>query len=51
MLNEENIKTSRGKTFFPSSVYSILKNKKIRDGRLNEGFKKKISKLRFEYNI
>ena len=30
MLNEENIKTPRGKTFFPSSVYSILK-KKISD--------------------
>jgi len=24
MLNEENIKTPRGKTFFPSNVYSIL---------------------------
>ena len=49
MLNEENIKTPRGKTFFPSSVYSILKKKKIRNDRLNEHFKKKISKLRFEY--
>tara|TARA_B100000767_G_scaffold165192_1_gene154758 strand:- start:139 stop:408 length:270 start_codon:yes stop_codon:yes gene_type:complete len=49
-LNEENIKTSRGKFFYPSSVYSILKKKKIRNGRLNEHFKKKISRLRFEYD-
>jgi len=49
-LNEENIKTSRGKSFYPSSVYSILKKKKIRDERLNQEFKKKISKFWFEYN-
>ena len=49
MLNEESIKTPRGKTFYPSSVYSILKKKKIRGDRLNEKFDKKISKLRFEY--
>jgi hypothetical protein len=49
ILNKENIKTPRGKTFYPSSVYSILKKKKIRNDRLNEHFKKKISKLRFEY--
>ena len=30
-LNEENIKTSRGNAFYPSSVYSILKKKKIRE--------------------
>ena len=50
MLNEESIKTPRGKTFYPSSVYSILKKKKFRDDRLNEKFKKKISRLRFEYD-
>ena len=49
MLNKENIETPRGKTFYPSSVYSILKKKNIRDERLNEEFKKKISRLRFEY--
>ena len=49
-LNEEHIKTSRGKTFYPASVYSILKKKKIRDERLNEEFEKKISKLWFEYD-
>ena len=50
MLNKENIKTPRGKTFYPSSVYSILKKKNIRNERLNEYFKKKISRLRFEYD-
>ena len=50
MLNEENIKTLRGKTFYPSSVYSILKKKKIRGNRLNEQFKNKISKFRIEYD-
>ena len=50
MLNEENIKTPRGKTFYPSSVYSIIKKKKIRNDRLHEHFKKKISRLRFEYD-
>jgi hypothetical protein len=49
-LNEENIKTSRGNTFHPSSVYSILKKKKIRDERLNKEFEKKISEFWFEYN-
>jgi hypothetical protein len=48
-LNEENIKTSRGNTFYPSSVYSILKKKKIRDERLNRVFDKKISEFWFEY--
>ncbi len=48
-LNEENIKTSRGNIFFPSSVYSILKKKKIRDERLNKEFEKKISEFWFEY--
>ena len=50
-LNEENIKTSRGNIFLPSSVYSILKKKKIRDERLNRVFDKKISELWFEYEI
>mgnify|MGYP001413176817 CR=1 FL=1 len=50
-LNEENIKTSRGNIFFPSSVYSILKKKKIRDERLNQVFDKKISGLWFEYEV
>jgi hypothetical protein len=49
-LNEENIKTSRGNAFYPSSVYSILKKKKIRDERLNQDFEKTISELWFEYN-
>jgi hypothetical protein len=49
-LNEENIKTSRGNIFYPSSVYSILKKKKIRDERLNKKFEKKISGLWFEYS-
>jgi hypothetical protein len=49
-LNEENIKTSRGNAFYPSSVFSILKKKKIRDERLNKVFDKKISKFWFEYS-
>jgi hypothetical protein len=48
-LNEENIKTSRGNTFYPSSVHSILEKKKIRDERLNKKFEKKISEFWFEY--
>ena len=50
-LNEENIETSRGNTFYPSSVYSILKKKKIRDERLNKEFDKKISEFWFEYEM
>ena len=50
ILNEEKIKTPRGKTFFPSSAYSILKKKNNRDNRLNQQFKNKISRLRFEYD-
>ena len=49
LLNDENIKTSRGNAFYPSSVYSILKKKKIRDERLNKEFEKKISEFWFEY--
>ena len=48
-LNEENIKTSRGNTFYPSSVYSILKKKKIRNERLNQKFEKKVCEFWFEY--
>jgi len=50
-LNEKNIKTSRGNAFYPSSVYSILKKKKIRDERLNKVFYKEISEFWFEYNV
>jgi len=50
-LNEENIKTSRGNAFYPSSVYSVLKKKKIRDERLNQEFDKKISEFWFEYEV
>jgi len=49
-LNEENIRTSRGNAFYPSSVYSILKKKKIRDEVLNQEFEMKISKFWFEYS-
>ena len=49
-LNKKNIKTSRGNAIYPSSVYSILKKKKIRDERLNKEFEKKISEFWFEYN-
>jgi hypothetical protein len=48
-LNEENIKTSRGNAFYPSSVYSILKKKKIRDERLNKCLKRRY--LNFGLNI
>ena len=49
-LNEENIKTFRGNAFYPASVYSALKNKKIRDERFNKEFEMKISELLFEDN-
>ena len=49
-LNEENIETSRGNAFLPSSVYSILRKKKIRDERLNKKFKKKISEMWLEFD-
>ena len=49
-LNEMGIRTTRGKDFFPASVHSILKKKKIRDERINQKFEKKISGLWFEYS-
>jgi hypothetical protein len=35
-LNADRIKTPRGKEWFPSSVYSLIKKRGIRDARLNE---------------
>ena len=49
-LNEEGLKTVRGKVFVGASIHSILKKKSMRDGRINHKFEKKISAFRFEYS-
>ena len=51
-LNENGYKTPRGKRFFNTHVYSILKKKRIRDERLNalpEDRFEITSPLRIEY--
>ncbi len=50
-LNKMGIKTARGKEFFPASVHSILKKKKIRDERINKKFDRKVSSLQLEYEV
>ena len=50
-LNEMGIKTARGKEFFPASVHSILKKKKIRDERINKKFDRRVSTLQLEYEV
>ena len=37
-FNDKNIKTPRGKKFFFSSVYSIVKKRKIRQERIDKPF-------------
>ncbi|NDG54329.1 MAG: hypothetical protein EBY39_15115 [Flavobacteriia bacterium] len=37
-FNENKIKTPRGKKFFPSSVHSIIKKRKIRQARIDKPF-------------
>ena len=49
-INEEGLKTVRGKVFVGASIHSILKKKRLRDGRINQNFEKKISAFRFEYS-
>ena len=52
-LNEMNIKTIRGNTWFNTSVSSVLKRKHERDLRIqeirNQKFETKISKFRIKY--
>ena len=52
-LNEMNIKTIRGNSWFNTSVSSVLKRKHERDLRIqeirNKKFKTKISKFRIKY--
>ena len=52
-LNEMNIKTIRGNTWFNTSVSSVLKRKHERDLRIQEirdkKFKTKISKFSVKY--
>ena len=50
-LNEMGVKTARGKEFFPASVHSILKKKKIRDERINKKFDRKVSSLELNYDV
>ncbi|MGC6514680.1 MAG: recombinase family protein [Myxococcota bacterium] len=35
-LNDEGVLTPRGKKWFPSTVYSLIKKRRVRDARLNE---------------
>jgi len=52
-LNEMNVKTIRGNTWFNTSVSSVLKRKHERDLRIqeirNQVFETKISKFRIKY--
>ena len=48
-LNEEGLKTVRGKEFVGASVHSILKKKRLREERINQKSDKSISAFRFEY--
>ena len=52
-LNEMNIKTIRGNSWFNTSVSSVLKRKHERDLRIqeirNKKFKTKIGKFRIKY--
>ena len=52
-LNEMNIKTTRGNTWFNTSVSSVLKRKHERDLRIeeirNQKFKTKIGKFSVKY--
>ena len=52
-LNEMNIKTTRGNTWFNTSVSSVLKRKHERDLRIeeirNQKFETKIGKFRIKY--
>ena len=53
-LNEMNIKTIRGNTWFNTSVSSVLKRKHERDLRIeeirNQKFETKIGKFRIKYS-
>ena len=48
-LNEEGLKTVRGKEFVGASVHSILKKKRLREERINEEYETKVTSLEFEY--
>ena len=45
-LNEHGYTTSRGHEFKNTHVFSILKNKRVRDERLNKRYKFEIENLR-----
>ena len=49
ILNNEGLKTPRGKVFTNSHVHSNLKKKRIRDERVNQQFDNEISALELEY--
>ena len=46
-LNEHGYKTHRGHEFKNTHVFSILKKKKIADGRMIKRFEPKIENLKF----
>ena len=49
-LNEEGLKTVRGKVFVGASIRSTLKKRRLRGERINQKFEKKISAFRWEYS-
>jgi hypothetical protein len=53
-LNDWGIKTERGNTWFPQSVFSVLKRRKQRDNRIEKQrlktFEPKVSKLSIKYH-
>ncbi len=46
-LNEEGLKTVRGKEFVGASIHSILKKKRLREERINEEYERKDTPLEF----
>jgi len=48
-LNDEGVKTPRGKHWLPQSVFSIIRKRQIRDARLNETPEYTFSDWRLEF--
>ena len=49
ILNNEGLKTPRGKVFKNTHVFSIVKKKNIRDKRISKEFNTEVSTLELEY--
>ena len=48
-LNQNDYKTPRGKKFYNSSAYSIVKKKQLRDARLNKKYPPKLSNFAIRF--